>query len=131
MTSIASSKRASEYVFAMNLPPSARLVVARPFNHTGPGQSPRFLVPAVAARIVRAELDHHDELVVGNLEAVRDDLEAACGLAQCLVEEVVGGNHQVADIVDLDRRDGPHTGHRVERCLSRSPCVSVDIREPG
>lgn len=44
----------------------------RPFGHTGPGQSPRFVVPALATRIARAERDGHDEVPVGSLEAVRD-----------------------------------------------------------
>jgi GDP-4-dehydro-6-deoxy-D-mannose reductase len=45
---------------------------ARPFSHTGPGQSPRFVVPALAARIARAERDEVDEIPVGSLDAVRD-----------------------------------------------------------
>ncbi len=44
----------------------------RPFSHTGPGQSARFVVPALAARIARAEADHVDEIPVGSLDAVRD-----------------------------------------------------------
>jgi GDP-4-dehydro-6-deoxy-D-mannose reductase len=44
----------------------------RPFGHTGPGQSARFVVPALAARIARAERDGHDEIPVGSLDAVRD-----------------------------------------------------------
>jgi GDP-4-dehydro-6-deoxy-D-mannose reductase len=44
----------------------------RPFSHTGPGQSPRFVVPALAARIARAERDAIDEIPVGSLDAVRD-----------------------------------------------------------
>ena len=47
-------------------------VRVRPFNHTGPGQSPRFLVPALARRIAAAERDGADEVPVGNLEPVRD-----------------------------------------------------------
>jgi GDP-4-dehydro-6-deoxy-D-mannose reductase len=45
---------------------------ARPFSHTGPGQSARFVVPALAARIARAERDGIDEIPVGSLDAVRD-----------------------------------------------------------
>ncbi len=45
---------------------------ARPFNHTGPGQEPRFLVPALAARIARAEQEGSKEIPVGSLDAVRD-----------------------------------------------------------
>jgi GDP-4-dehydro-6-deoxy-D-mannose reductase len=44
----------------------------RPFGHTGPGQSDRFVVPALAARIARAERDGVDEIPVGSLDAVRD-----------------------------------------------------------
>jgi len=48
------------------------VIAVRAFNHTGPGQPARFLVPALAERIVLAERDGRDELVVGNLEPVRD-----------------------------------------------------------
>jgi GDP-4-dehydro-6-deoxy-D-mannose reductase len=44
----------------------------RPFNHTGPGQEPRFLVPALASRIARAEQEGAKEIPVGSLDAVRD-----------------------------------------------------------
>jgi GDP-4-dehydro-6-deoxy-D-mannose reductase len=44
----------------------------RPFSHTGPGQSARFVVPALAARIARAERDGVHEIPVGSLDAVRD-----------------------------------------------------------
>lgn len=47
-------------------------VRVRPFGHTGPGQSEQFVVPALAARIARAERDRVDEIPVGNLDAVRD-----------------------------------------------------------
>src|SRR4029079_17432674 len=39
---------------------------------TGPGQTARFVVPALAARIARAERDEIDEIPVGSLDAVRD-----------------------------------------------------------
>ncbi len=44
----------------------------RPFSHTGPGQSARFVVPALAARIARAERDEIEQIPVGSLDAVRD-----------------------------------------------------------
>lgn len=44
----------------------------RPFGHTGPGQEPRFVVPALAGRIARAEREHDSEITVGSLDAVRD-----------------------------------------------------------
>jgi GDP-4-dehydro-6-deoxy-D-mannose reductase len=49
------------------------VVVVRPFNHTGPGQSADFVVPALASRVAAAERpDASDALRVGNLDSVRD-----------------------------------------------------------
>lgn len=42
-------------------------VVARPFNHIGPGQGPGFLVPDVLA-----QLQEGDEITVGNIDTRRD-----------------------------------------------------------
>jgi GDP-4-dehydro-6-deoxy-D-mannose reductase len=47
-------------------------VRARAFNHLGPGQSDRFVAPALAARIAANELDGGDVVPVGNLGARRD-----------------------------------------------------------
>jgi GDP-4-dehydro-6-deoxy-D-mannose reductase len=48
------------------------VVCTRAFNHTGPGQSPAFLVPGLAARVAAAEREGTDEIVLGNGEPVRD-----------------------------------------------------------
>ena len=48
------------------------VIRVRPFNHLGPGQSERFVAPALAARIARAEAAGDDEIVVGNLTPRRD-----------------------------------------------------------
>jgi GDP-4-dehydro-6-deoxy-D-mannose reductase len=47
-------------------------VRVRSFSHTGPGQSDRFLIPALARRVARAEADGTDTVAVGNLDPVRD-----------------------------------------------------------
>jgi GDP-4-dehydro-6-deoxy-D-mannose reductase len=44
----------------------------RAFSHTGPGQSDRFVVPALAHRIVIAEREHSGTIAIGNREPVRD-----------------------------------------------------------
>ncbi len=49
-----------------------RVVVARPFGHTGPGQDPRFVVPAFAQRLKFAKKIGAPVVKVGNLEPVRD-----------------------------------------------------------
>lgn len=47
-------------------------VVARPFNHIGPGQNPGFLAPDVAQQIIACEKGESSEILVGNLDAKRD-----------------------------------------------------------
>jgi GDP-4-dehydro-6-deoxy-D-mannose reductase len=45
----------------------------RAFNHLGPGQTDKFVAPAIASRIARAELgDGSDVLPIGDLSARRD-----------------------------------------------------------
>ena len=48
------------------------VVVARPFNHIGPGQAPNFAVSALAKRIVEAKRSGSWELSVGTLTTRRD-----------------------------------------------------------
>jgi GDP-4-dehydro-6-deoxy-D-mannose reductase len=48
------------------------VVRVRAFSHTGPGQTARFLVPALAARIAAAEREQQDEITAGSLDPVRD-----------------------------------------------------------
>ena len=48
-------------------------VRVRPFNHTGPGQSPRFVASAFASQIARIEAGLQEGVMkVGNLAAARD-----------------------------------------------------------
>ncbi|MGI8856415.1 MAG: GDP-mannose 4,6-dehydratase [Thermomicrobiales bacterium] len=48
------------------------VVVVRPFNHIGPGQTDRFVVGAFARQIVEVEQGVRQTVSVGNLEAARD-----------------------------------------------------------
>ena len=49
------------------------VVRVRPFNHTGPGQSPRFVAPAFASQIARIEAGLQAPVIrVGNLSTARD-----------------------------------------------------------
>jgi GDP-4-dehydro-6-deoxy-D-mannose reductase len=76
MNVYARSKAAAEQVIADVLPAQTRLVVARSFNHTGPGQDERFVLPSFAAQIARIEARlQPPEIRVGNLGAERDFLD--------------------------------------------------------
>jgi GDP-4-dehydro-6-deoxy-D-mannose reductase len=49
-----------------------RVIIARPFNHLGPGQSPTFVVPALVSRLLDAREGGNDHIVVGDLSTRRD-----------------------------------------------------------
>lgn len=48
------------------------VVVVRPFNHIGPGQSPNFFAPAIASKIASAELAGGGTVTHGDLSPERD-----------------------------------------------------------
>ena len=49
-----------------------RVIVARPFNHLGPGQALTFVVPALVSRLLDARERGEDEIAVGDLSTRRD-----------------------------------------------------------
>ena len=58
-----------QYYLSHDMP----IMRARPFNHIGPGQNPRFVAPAFALQIARIEANLQEPVIfVGNLEAKRD-----------------------------------------------------------
>ena len=72
----ARSKAAAEALLADILPPTARLIVARPSNHSGPGQDSRFVLPSFAEQIAQIEAGHSEPVLrVGNLGAERDFMD--------------------------------------------------------
>lgn len=75
MNAYARSKAAAESMLPDVLP-DARLMIARPFNHTGPGQDVRFVLPSLACQIAAIESGARPpRLELGNLEARRDFLD--------------------------------------------------------
>jgi GDP-4-dehydro-6-deoxy-D-mannose reductase len=70
-----------------------RVVVVRPFNHVGPGQSATFAVPALARRVLEARRDGRAELVVGTVTTRRDftDVRDVVRAYRLLVERAEPG----------------------------------------
>jgi GDP-4-dehydro-6-deoxy-D-mannose reductase len=62
------ARAAVEYMVRTYLTRGVDIVIARAFHHTGPGQSPRFVLADWAARACRGDR----EIPVGNLELRRD-----------------------------------------------------------
>ena len=81
-----------------------RVLVARPFNHVGPGQAPAFAVPALAKRIVDAQATGATTLTVGTLTTRRDftDVRDVVVAYRLLVEKGAAGEvYNVASGVDV------------------------------
>ncbi len=49
-----------------------RVIIARPFNHVGPGQSTKFVVPALVSRLLEAKASGAASIRVGDLTTRRD-----------------------------------------------------------
>ncbi|HYD51891.1 MAG TPA: GDP-mannose 4,6-dehydratase, partial [Gemmatimonadaceae bacterium] len=85
----AASKAAQEQVALQAFrAEGVRVVATRSFNHSGPGQSPRFLLPALAARVRDRPRGSSAPLLLGNTTPVRDFLHVAdVAEAYCLLAE--------------------------------------------
>lgn len=60
---------ALEYFYAHQLD----IVILRPFNHTGPGQTDKFVIPAFARQFAAIKANKQEPVIkVGNLETARD-----------------------------------------------------------
>jgi len=75
----ARTKLAGEDLLGDVLPAAGvKLIVLRPFNHIGPGQDERFVVPSFAGQVARIEAGLVPPVVeVGDLSARRDFLDVA------------------------------------------------------
>ena len=114
MNAYARSKLAAEMALADTLPATAALIVARAFNHTGPGQDTRFVLPAFAAQIAAIEGGRiAPRLMVGNLEAERDflDVRDVCDAYLALLCNAEAGCRQTVNVAS-------GTAHRIGDLLA-------------
>lgn len=76
MNAYAASKAAADLALGAMVSDGLRCIRLRPFNHTGPGQSPSLVVAAFAQQIVRIEAGlQPPRLKVGALDPQRDFLD--------------------------------------------------------
>jgi nucleoside-diphosphate-sugar epimerase len=148
------SKRTTEdivHIYSSRLP----IIVTRPFNYTGPGQSPSFLIP----KIVQHYAERKSEIRLGNLNLFRDFsdvrrvVEAYCRLVSdaidpntiniCsgrsvhladipkILEEISGCTMEVITDPSLVRGDEPHiiagSPSRLEKLVG--PLPNPEFRE--
>jgi GDP-4-dehydro-6-deoxy-D-mannose reductase len=102
MNIYAASKAAAEMGLCALAADGLRVVRLRPFNHTGPGQSEAFVVPAFAGQIARIEAGMAaPEMAVGTLDTERDfmDVRDVCrAYIACIRNLETMQNNQVINI---------------------------------
>jgi GDP-4-dehydro-6-deoxy-D-mannose reductase len=76
LNAYAASKAAADLMVGQMARDGLNALRVRPFNHTGPGQTERFAIPAFAAQIARIEAGAQEPVIrVGNLDGRRDFLD--------------------------------------------------------
>jgi GDP-4-dehydro-6-deoxy-D-mannose reductase len=75
-TDYAATKAAADLAIGAMAQHGVRVVRMRPFNHTGPGQPPNFVIPGFADQIARIEAGLQPAVLrVGNIDVERDFLD--------------------------------------------------------
>jgi nucleoside-diphosphate-sugar epimerase len=110
----AATKAAADLALGAMAADGLRLIRLRPFNHTGPGQTESFVVPAFAAQAARIAAGLQPPVLkVGNLDAMRDFLDvrdvcaayvAAIARAESLPPGAIlnvasGAPHRIGDVL--------------------------------
>lgn len=103
-------------------------VVARPGNHTGPGQTPKFVAPAFARQVLAAKRGEVSALRVGNLDSVRSfaDVRDVVRAYRLLLERgVPGGVYNVASPANV------RIGELLDRLRALAGCDAPVETDPA
>ena len=103
-------------------------LIARPFSHTGPGQSAGFVAPAFARRILEARRLGMSEISVGNLGVVRDllDVRDVVRAYLALLEFGVSGQ-----IYNIARGEGIQIGDLLTGLLEAAEYEATPVIDPA
>ena len=104
------------------------IVMTRSFNHTGPGQSPTFVVSEICRQIAAAEQPGAPaELLIGNTDAKRDftDVRDVVRAYRLLAEKGVSGR-----VYNVGRGSAAAISQILETALSMSQVEIAVIRDP-
>lgn len=122
MSAYARSKAASEFELEDGAREGLTVTTLRLFNHTGPGQDTRFVAPSFAAQIAAADRAGGGEILVGNLDAMRDFSD---------VDDVIGA--YLAVVAGADEPGLPFEVYNVGsgRLLAIRDLLDILVRQSG
>ena len=131
MNLYAATKAATELALGALAGEGLRLLRLRPFNHTGPGQTSEFVVPAFAEQIARIEAGLMPaEMAVGALDPERDflDIRDICSAYICSVKKFDDlPNNTIMNVASGRAEKNRHyPGHAAEQRPNRPITVKQD-----
>jgi GDP-4-dehydro-6-deoxy-D-mannose reductase len=105
-----------------------KVVIARPFPHTGRGQSPEYVVPAFAARLKAARGSGVARVPTGNLAPVRDllDVRDVVAAYRLLLERGVPG-----EAYNVARGDGVSLAELFRRLAALVGTEAAPVADPA
>lgn len=117
----ATSKLAMEHMaltYADRLP----IIITRPFNYTGPGQAPQFLIPKLVNHFAR----HADRIELGNLNVEREfnDVRMVCEAYLRLLNK--GQRGQIYNVCSGHPYTLQHVINTLERITGHTMAVDVN-----
>jgi GDP-4-dehydro-6-deoxy-D-mannose reductase len=128
----AATKAAAELALGAMAGDGLQLLRLRPFNHTGPGQTEDFVVPAFAGQIARIEAGlAPPEIAVGALDPERDflDIRDVCGAYIASIKTLGAlANNQ---IINIASGRAVKIGAILELLLARAKCEIAVRQDPA
>jgi GDP-4-dehydro-6-deoxy-D-mannose reductase len=107
---------------------SVRVVVARPFQHTGPGQASRYVVPSFVERLLAAKASGVLQVPTGNLDPVRDllDVRDVVEAYTGLIDRGVPG-----EVYNIARGHGVKLGELFQRIAKLIGVAAKPVPDPS
>lgn len=124
----AASKAAADILVREAANRGLSATVVRPFNHTGPGQQPMFVLPAFSEQIAKIEHGQQEPVMhVGELDDVRDfmDVDDVVDLYARLVE--AGPTVEGGTVLNAASGTGTRIQNMLDRLLAAST-VDIEVR---
>lgn len=123
----AATKASADLALGQMAHDGLKTVRFRPFNHTGPGQSADFVVPAFAAQIARIEAGIAPPVIdVGNLDAKRDFLDVRDVIA-AYETVLLGCTSMSGAVFNLSSGEPRRIGDILDALLALSD-VEIEVR---
>lgn len=122
----AASKLAMEQLAQQYSQKGLECIVARPFNHIGPGQGPGFLLPDLYTQLLEAQ-EKNEPMRVGNLTTQRDytDVRDVVGAYVALIS-APSLSHQLYNVCSGASRKGEEVLETLMRVTDAKAEVQVD-----